>query len=254
MASNRILNFFSAHPKKMIHNVAKSFARKVFDFSDAQFHEANKVRVKDILHKNSFPHNEIAKIIQSAFTSEAPRNTAQAPHSTTNTHYCSLAYVPRVSEALTKRLKYFLPDVTVANRPDFKNTRFFSKQKNKLSTNKTSNCVYQIDCKNCPNVYIGETTTTLEKRMYAHRNSVAPQNVHKPSTALARHSSTTSHEFNFDNISVLDRNNNKSKLKICEVTHIIKNQHIACNFKSDSSNITRSYGNLLRTRPIEPVP
>lgn len=60
------------------------------------------VRVKDILHKNGLPHNETAKIIQSAFTYEAPRNTAQVPHSKTNTQYCSLAYVPRVSEALTK--------------------------------------------------------------------------------------------------------------------------------------------------------
>lgn len=224
-------------------------AQKVHDFSDPQFHTANKIRVNDILQKNGFPRNEIAKILQSVFSPRPAHNGTQERCSDTNNKYCSLTYIPRVSQALTKQLKYFLPDVSVANRPYLKNTQFFSKQKNKLPLEKTSNCVYQIDCKNCPSVYIGETTTTLEKRMYAHKNSVAPQNVHKPSTALAHHASNTSHEFNFDAPSVLDRNNNKSKLRTCEVTHIIKNQHIACNFKTDSSNIARSYGNLLRKRP-----
>lgn len=54
-ASNRILNFYSAHPRHMIRNVAIYFAMKVFNYSDPQFHQNNMLRVREILMKNNFP-------------------------------------------------------------------------------------------------------------------------------------------------------------------------------------------------------
>lgn len=47
----------------MIVNVAKSYARKVFEYSESRFHKDNRTRIKNILIKNNFPVREIERII-----------------------------------------------------------------------------------------------------------------------------------------------------------------------------------------------
>lgn len=239
MASNRLLNFHSAHPKNMVYNVAKSFVQRVHDFSDQRFHHGNMTKISAILSKNSFPKETISKLLHSVYTNPVARQ----PRNVSN-QFCSIAYIPDVTESLSRRIKYFLPDLQIANRPDLKNSRFFSKQKCKLPLDTTSNCVYQIDCSNCNSVYIGETKRAVGTRMREHQNSIRPQNVSKHTTALAQHASEMSHQFNFDQVKVLDRKNNVNKLKTAEVAHIIINKN-ACNFKSDSRTMAASYGNLL---------
>lgn len=55
IASNRILNYYLAHPKHTIKYTAQSFIEKVFDLSHKRFTEENKKLIFDILEKNSFP-------------------------------------------------------------------------------------------------------------------------------------------------------------------------------------------------------
>lgn len=109
---------------------------------------------------------------------------------------------------------------------------------------KSSDCVYRIDCLGCNKVYVGETTQRLETRIKQHEATVRSQS--EPKTALARHAKSTGHALNFDDVHVLEHNNNKRKLQICEINHIILNQHIACNFKTDTASIAPAYSNLLR--------
>ncbi|XP_037048105.1 uncharacterized protein LOC119082641 [Bradysia coprophila] len=63
IASNRILNFHSKHPKQMVRNVAKGFLRRVFSVSHRSFHNANLKVAKGILEKNSFPTDVIDKLV-----------------------------------------------------------------------------------------------------------------------------------------------------------------------------------------------
>ena len=78
MASNRILNFYSAHPQHMKINTAKSFVRRVLTLSHSSFIEENKTRIKNILAKNNFPEKIIARILQDVFNS---RNNGNQTHS-----------------------------------------------------------------------------------------------------------------------------------------------------------------------------
>lgn len=63
MASGRLINFHSAHPKHMIMNTAKSFIRRVLFLSDKQFFDDNIHTIKDILTRNSFPTDIIEQLI-----------------------------------------------------------------------------------------------------------------------------------------------------------------------------------------------
>lgn len=228
----------------MIHSTALSFAKKVFRYSHPMFHTENQHKIFDILTKNNFPPNKIHTILHMANQHLNNNNQPSRPPKTNNFPYYALTYMPRISEALTKQLKYFIPDANVAHKPEYKASQFFSKQKDRIPKEHTTDCVYQINCTDCSAVYIGETTQRLEKRVKQHQQTV--RSTAEAKTALARHAKTNNHNFDFANPSILERNNFKQKLQLCEVNHIIFNQETACNFKTDTSNIAPSYFNLLR--------
>lgn len=66
IASNRLLNYYSKHPRNMILNTAKSFIKRVFTLSHASFHRDNNDTIKRILLKNNFPPKTVEKLIHQA--------------------------------------------------------------------------------------------------------------------------------------------------------------------------------------------
>ncbi|KAG4074349.1 hypothetical protein HA402_008758 [Bradysia odoriphaga] len=199
-----------------------------------------------ILGKNSFPPREVTKIIHLA---TAPNtNTARSKNDQPKPKYCSLTYIPKLSEALKRQIEYFIPEVTIANRPDDKLGRIYSKQKDKLDDMQQSDVVYRIKCSICQSMYIGETCQRACTRKQQHKNSVSQTNLAKPKTAsaLALHTKTTGHAFDFDSMKILDRQRNKKKLQVSEVNHIIMNREVACNYKQDTEHIAPAYSNILR--------
>jgi len=136
----------------------------------------------------------------------------------------------------------------VANKPENKLAKFYSKQKDKLNSDDISDVVYQVNSQNSDVIYIGETTQKKGVRKKQHMNSVSVTNLAKEklASALALHTKTTGEQFDFENIKILDQNSNKRKLQISEVNHIIMNIEHTCNYKKDTANIAPSYFNLLR--------
>lgn len=63
IASNRLLNYYSQHPRSMVINTAKSFIRRVFTLSHASFHKENKETIKRIMDKNNFPERMTEQLI-----------------------------------------------------------------------------------------------------------------------------------------------------------------------------------------------
>ncbi|XP_037037920.1 uncharacterized protein LOC119075557 [Bradysia coprophila] len=63
IASNRLLNYYSKHPKNMVINTAKSFIRRVFTLSHSSFHQENRLTIKAIMDKNNFPAKLTERLI-----------------------------------------------------------------------------------------------------------------------------------------------------------------------------------------------
>ncbi|KAG4072561.1 hypothetical protein HA402_004650 [Bradysia odoriphaga] len=230
----------------VIANTANAMVKKIMEYSHPQFHVQNLNKIRTILGKNSFPPREVTKIIHLA---TAPNtNTARSKNDQPKPKYCSLTYIPKLSEALKRQIEYFIPEVTIANRPDDKLGRIYSKQKDKLTDMQQSDVVYRIKCSICQSLYIGETCQRACTRKQQHKNSVSQTNLAKPKTAsaLALHTKTTGHAFDFDSMKILDRQHNKKKLQISEVNHIIMNREVACNYKRDTEHIAPAYSNILR--------
>lgn len=63
IASNRLLNFYSSHPKNMISNVAKAFIRRAISLTHKSFQKEIIETVTNILAKNSFPVKTIEELL-----------------------------------------------------------------------------------------------------------------------------------------------------------------------------------------------
>lgn len=171
-------------------------------------------------------------------------NAAEVTTEINRKAFSSISYVPKLTEALAKQLKYFIPDVMLAPRPMNKNSRFFSNMKARINKEDKAGCVYQIDCADCDKIYIGETIQKLSKRIEQHVSDCA--NLDRKSTALAAHTKALGHRFEFGDARILCRERYKSRLRIQEVNHIIANDHRTCNFKTDNTFVSPLYYSLLK--------
>ena len=72
---------------------------------------------------------------------------------------------------------------------------------------KSSNCggVYLIPCKNCENVYIGQTGRDIKKKIYEHKYCIRTCN---EQSALYNHVLTNNHNIDFDKAKIVIKNSN----------------------------------------------
>lgn len=116
--------------------------------------------------------------------------------------------------------------------------------KDKLILNYKSNVVYKIPC-SCGAVYIGQTKQLLKNRINEHICSCNIRHINKKEkTALATHHFDLNHEFNFDNVSILDNEQNYKKRLISEMILINKHNNTV-NKKTDTENLSRIYNNII---------
>ena len=243
-------------------NVAKAFIRKVFRVSHKSFWETNLIRIREILSKNNYPDRLIDKLIIEVRSHKARTGTesyaylsinnttvANYQHEVNRTvqpkNFASLAYIPDLSESISKTFRHFVPEVQMAMRPHFKNNRMFANLKSKISKEDKSGLVYKIECGDCDAVYIGETNQKFAMRKYQHRND-CKKTITKNSSALAMHAIDKGHNFNFDQAKILKMEQNKLKLQIHEVNQIIIHENNACNKKTDKKEYTNTYINLIK--------
>ena len=76
-----------------------------------------------------------------------------------------------------------------------------------------SNVIYQINCLECQEFYVGLTTRRFCKRLYEHKN--------RNYSAIYKHSSDADHKINYENPKVLASDNIKIRLQVKE-TLLIK--------------------------------
>jgi len=104
-------------------------------------------------------------------------------------------------------------------------SKFIKGHKNALPSFSRSNVVYKINCLDCDASYVGQTKRTLNARVSEHRNH-ARRNTTQNSV-ITDHRSKFSHEFDWDNVKILDEEMNYNKRLIFEI--IFKKQKYGLN-------------------------
>jgi hypothetical protein len=79
-----------------------------------------------------------------------------------------------------------------------------------------SGVIYQVKCKTCKSLYIGETARTLKKRLEEHKKSAT--------SAINEHCSQTGHQIDWDEVKIVGTESNWTKRKIKEAIAIRKSK------------------------------
>ena len=132
-----------------------------------------------------------------------------------------LPYIQDTTEKLSRILKSY--SISSYHKPTNKLRDLLVHPKDKLSACEKSNVVYEVPCKNCQSVYIGETGRLLSIRIKEHsedvnkvtssrrftRNSCSQSLVERNKSAITDHVMQENHVIDFDNVKVLDREDNR---------------------------------------------
>ena len=98
-----------------------------------------------------------------------------------------------------------------------------SNPKDKVNLDKQNNIVYKIPCQDCNAVYIGETKRSFKQRSSEHMRAVKNGEIEK--NEIADHCCKLDHKFNWEEKSIIDKEQNWVSRKVKETIHSIKDKN-----------------------------
>ena len=137
-----------------------------------------------------------------------------------------MPYIKGISEKIAKTLNRF--NVNTAHKPVKTVGSILKKPKDKFDQDLSTGVVYKISCKDCEKVYIGQTSRALKSRTREHKRAVFTGD---KNSLLAQHCAQTNHDFNFDDVEIVDRCSQWSRRLFLEAWHSIRepnsiNEHV----------------------------
>lgn len=241
--SERFLNYSSQHPLNQKINIIQNLKTRAISLSSEKFHTKNLDYIKDILTKNNYPISLIKQILNK-------NNTKQKINRQDKEIYCKIPYIKHLSEKIKLTFlnqKTIQGDsISIAQKCENTiKTKFYSKLKAKTEKELQSNVIYNIPCLGCNKCYIGQTGRYLKQRLKEHNNDQKNYLLKSNPTALVEHKINTGHNFNFDNVTILDIQSNYKKRLTSEMIQIQKNNKNSVNKRTDIDSLNRAYFNIL---------
>jgi len=142
-------------------------------------------------------------------------------------------YAANISNKLFPILKKHNLDLVYSCQNNLK--KFIKTGKDSLDPMHESGVIYKIDCSNCDASYVGQTKRQLRTRIKEHKSDIYKKS--GPPSVISLHRLDFQHEFNWDNIKILDREPSFYKRLIAEMIHIKKQSHSTNNRTRNSSRI-----------------
>ena len=100
---------------------------------------------------------------------------------------------------------------------EVKKRRRTEKKKGKSSNNKEEGAVYQINCKDCETIHIGETQFKIGKRIGQHKKDIQYR---RENSAVVKHVLELGHQIDWDTIECLEKEKIKIPRRIIEGCHL----------------------------------
>ena len=158
-------------------------------------------------------------------------------HRIKNHRIKTVPFIPLHTEKL-RSLNKSKSDIRVAFRSPNKMGKYIRVQKDSCPSTSKSNVVYKILCNDCDASYVGQTGRQLKTRIAEHRNHIR----HKASarSVITDHRLSHNHDFQWDNVLILDEEPSYRKRLISEMLHI-KKQKNSLNLQTDTEGLNKAY-------------
>lgn len=201
-------------------NVATGLIKRVFQFSPENSFKLkfnkNINKVYEIFLPNGYPKSLVNRLVNKYQHHQAtaqPENPLEhkIPHS-------AIVYIKGLTNRIQQRILKHNDTTPITQSYGLNVRKVFSNLKHKVKTEEKSHLVYRIKCKNCATSYVGLTQKqTLKKRPEQQRGDQTRALWRGIcSTALSEHVFRNGHEFDFENVDILQTARNYNKLKIIE--------------------------------------
>ena len=187
-------------------------------------------RIEKALERCGYPKWSF-DVVQRSIAIKKKSHSKRKEKNTHGKRQVLLPHIEKVTEKVSGILEKHGVDTVV--KPHCTLWRLLVHPKDKIRNLKKANCVYRIPCKSCDKSYVGETGRSLELRIKEHRKeaeksesrpytrsskSLASSENHK--SANTDHVVTDNHVMDWDNIRVLDREENRTRRWIKEAIWI----------------------------------
>jgi hypothetical protein len=235
-SSGRYINFQSNHPFGQKISIVLALKNRILKISHHTFIKKNLDKLYNILINNGFPKLLIKKLL---FSTLNEANHVTAVEDNQITIYKKLPYINPLTNNLINILRNNNTKIAKCNPLTINS--LYSKVKDKTPLLFNSNVVYSIPCLDCEKRYIGQTSQLLRSRLYGHKNDCKHDKI---SCALVDHSISMNHQFDFNNVKILDSERNYRKRLFLEMLHI-KKEPLAVNYQTDVENLNNVYAYLI---------
>jgi len=145
-------------------------------------------------------------------------------------------YVKSISEITTSLFdkSIFMTGYRSLNKLD----RIIIIQKDFTEHTHKNNIVYKINCNNCDASYVRQTKRKMRTKIKEHQNNIKLDK--SKHSVITEHILDFNHNFDWDNIKILDTESNYNKRLISEMLHI-KEKKNGINSHKDTEFLNESY-------------
>ena len=171
--------------------------------------------LRQVFKANGYPETMVNRSLRTQSTSSNSTQTSQALPK-----LLLLPYVPELSERIEKMCRPLGVKTVCRSRCTLRSSLVHVKQPRE--DKKKKGVIYEVPCKDCECVYIGETGRTLEKRLSEHKNAVKKQDT---KNGIAVHSWTNQHQVDWEAAKTIEVEENYWRRRVLEALHIHQQQH-----------------------------
>ena len=216
--TDKYLQFNSHHPTQHKRSVARTLLDRAKNIPSTDADKLSEVQhVVDALKINGYTDQ---------FIRSCQSTTVSTNQSQTSRGFVTLPYLQGISEKIARTLNQF--NINVAHKPVMTVGSILKKPKEKFSKDLSTGVIYKINCKDCDKVYIGQTSRALRSRTREHKRAIFTGDMN---SLLTKHCLTNNHNFDLDDVKIIDRCSQWSKRLFLEAWHSISdpnaiNEHI----------------------------
>ena len=216
--TDKYLQFNSHHPSQHKRSVARTLFDRAKNIPSTDADKLSEVQhVVDALKINGYTD----QFIKSCKTTTVTSNRFQ-----TNRGFVRLPYLQGISEKIARTLNRF--NINVAHKPVMTAGSILRKPKKKFGKVLSTGIIYKINCKNCDKVYIGQTSRALRSRTREHKRAIFTGD---KNSLLTQYCVENNHDFDLDDVKVIDRCCQWGKRLFLEAWHLIRepnsiNEHV----------------------------
>jgi len=250
--SGRFLSFYSNHP--MCHKIGIIFnlIDRAILLSHPKHHQKNIEICIDLLLDNGYPldliFDKIDTRIKKIFLNKvhSDMNNSILPNKKndtdleTNKKFFVIPYMCGISETVASLFNKSV--YTVGFKGLNKLDKIVRVQKDYTEHSHKNNVVYKINCKNCDASYVGQTKRQIRTRIKEHYNNIKTDK--SKHSVITEHIINFNHNFDWDNIKIMDTESNYNKRLVSEMLHI-KEQKNGINLHKDTELLDESYSAIL---------